>query len=224
MKRRHFLQKTAAAGLFSSLPFLAGESRVAAAPVAVSAELLARREALLSGMEAKRQESGMRILRVDARFFHMLAQLLNAQKVLEVGTFHGYSSIWLATALEQTGGKLVTIEIDPERVKIARDHLAQAGLSERVECLEGDAHQVAKTVEGPLDLVLLDADKDKNEDYFDTLYPRLRPGGVILLNHATEFKDLMKTYLERVQNHPRLIAMVLSLSMKDGISVTFKKR
>ena len=224
MKRRHFLQKTAAAGVCASLPFLARESRVLAAPTAVSAELAARREAVLADMEAKRQDTGMRILRADAQFFHLMAELLDTRKVLEIGTFHGYSSIWLATALEQTGGKLVTIEIDPERVKIAKHHLAEAGLADRVECLEGDAHQVAKTIEGPLDLVLLDADKDKNEDYFNTLYPRLRPGGVILLNHATEFKDLMKTYLDRVQHHPQLISLVLSVSMKDGISVTFKKR
>ena len=224
MKRREFFHTTAAASLGACLPWMAGVSCATASPAAVSADVQATRESLLAAMEASRKETRMRITRPDAQFLHLMVQLLNARKVLEIGTFHGYSSLWMAMGLEQTGGKLVTIEIDPSRVAIAKDHLTRAGLIDRVTCLEGDAHQVAKTVEGPFDMILLDADKDRNDDYFNTLYPKLSPGGVLLLNHVDEFKDLMQNYLDLVQHHPRLISIVLSLSTPGAFSVSFKKR
>lgn len=224
MKRRDFCRTTAAAGLMAGLPFLANETRVMADLVAVSPELRATREAILAEIDAKRSETRLRMQPEDGRFVNLMVQMINAKKVLEIGTFHGYSSLWMAMGLEQTGGKLVTIEIDPARVKVAQSNLTKAGVIDRVECLEGDAHQVAKGVAGPLDMVLIDADKDKTDDYFNTVFPKLNPGGVILLNHIVEFKDLMQNYLDIVQKHPQLISTLVSTTMKDGFSLSFRKR
>jgi caffeoyl-CoA O-methyltransferase len=225
MKRRDFFRQTAAAtGLAASFPFFAGETGVQAAPVSVSPETRALREAILADLDAKRQETRLHMLPEDGQFVNLIVQLINAQQVLEIGTFHGYSSLWIAMGLEQTGGKLTTIEIDPERVKIALANLTKAGVANRVECLEGDAHQVAKTVSGPFDVALIDADKDRVDDYFQTLFPKLKPGGVILVNHVIAFKDLMQNYLDLVQKHPDLITSTVSPSMKDAFSLSFKKR
>ena len=82
-----------------------------------------------------------------------------ARKVLEVGTYRGYSGIWLGLGLEQTGGRLITVDIDPAQVEESRGNFQRAGLAQRITGLEGDAHRVAKTVEGPLDLV---SDTERN--------------------------------------------------------------
>lgn len=224
MKRREFFRHAGAASLAASFPFLGNASNAQAKPVAVGAELQAKRDALLKEMDAKRAETRLRMLPEDGRFVHLITQLANAKKALEIGTFHGYTSLWIATALEQTGGELVTIEIDPERVKIAKNNFAQAGLDNRVQCLEGDAHEVAKKVEGPLDLVMIDADKDRTDDYFRTIFPKLSPGGVILLNHVVAFQDLMQNYFELVDSNPQMVSSRVSTSMKDALLLSFKKR
>ncbi len=224
MKRRDFFRHAGAASLAASFPFLGDATIAQAKPVLVDVGLQAKREAMLKEMDAKRGETRLRMLPEDARLVHLLTLLANAQKALEIGTFHGYSSIWMAMALEQTGGELVTIEIDPERLKIAKSNLLQAGLSTRVQCLEGDAHEVAKKVEGPFDVVLIDADKDRTDDYFRTIFPKLSPGGVIILNHVVAFQDLMENYFTLVDSTPQMISSRVSTTMKDALLLSFKKR
>jgi predicted O-methyltransferase YrrM len=130
----------------------------------------------------------------------------------------------MSLGLEVTGGKLTTIEIDPERVREAKANFAKAGLSDLITALEGDGHQVAKTVEGPFDLIFLDAEKGREIDYFNTVFPKLRPGGFLLLHNAIMFKKAMQPYLDLVSKHPELLHVVVSLDLRDGISVSFRKR
>src|SRR5690606_11372861 len=108
---------------------------------------------LLAEMEANR---GIGVPRGDGEFLHLLVHVTAARNVLEVGTYRGYSGIWMGVGLEQTGGKLTTLEIDPERVKEAKGNFERAGLSDRITSLQGDAHELVKTVDGPFDLVFLD--------------------------------------------------------------------
>jgi caffeoyl-CoA O-methyltransferase len=185
------------------------------------AALRAAREKLMADMEAHR---GIGVPRVDGEFLHLLVHVTGAQHVLEVGTFRGHSGIWMGMALEQTGGRLTTIDIDPERVQEARGNFATAGLADRITVLQGNAHEVAKTVNGPLDLVFLDADKGGELDYFHTVFPKLRPGGFILVHNAIMSKKAMQPYFDMVAKHPQLVHVILSLSMKDGFSVSFRKR
>jgi predicted O-methyltransferase YrrM len=83
---------------------------------------------------------------------------------------------------------------------------------------------MAKTVAGPFDLVFLDADKGAELDYFNSIFPKLRPGGFILLHNAITSKQAMQPYLDMVSKHPEILHVVLSLSMRDGFSVSFRKR
>jgi predicted O-methyltransferase YrrM len=194
---------------------------IAAAAPGVSPELKAARQALLAEMEANRELS---VPRADGDFLHLLIHVANARQVLEIGTFKGYSAIRMSLGLEVTGGKLTTIEIDPERVREAKANFAKAGLSDLITALEGDGHQVAKTVEGPFDLIFLDAEKGREIDYFNTVFPKLRPGGFLLLHNAIMFKKAMQPYLDLVSKHPELLHVVVSLDLRDGISVSFRKR
>jgi caffeoyl-CoA O-methyltransferase len=223
VQRRTFLGSACGAmGLLA----LAGDSLVLPAAGAatgnkVPAELQEAREKLLADMERKR---GLGVPRVDGEFLHLMVYVSAAKNVLEIGTFRGYSAIWMGLGLEQTGGRLTTIDIDPERVKESRENFIKAGLAERITSLEGDAHKVAKTVEGPFDLVFLDAEKGNEVDYFNSVFPKLRPGGFLLLHNAITSKKVMQPYLDMVSKHPEIIHVVLSLSMQDGFSVSFRKR
>jgi caffeoyl-CoA O-methyltransferase len=199
---------------------MAGET-TAAEGREVPADLQAARDKLMARMETN---LGIAVPHVDGEFLRLMVHVTAAQKVLEVGTYRGYSGIWLGLGLEQTGGRLVTIDIDAERVKESRENFQQAGLAERITSLEGDAHRVAKTVEGPLDLVFLDAEKGNEVDYFHTIFPKLRPGGFILLHNAISSKRVMQPYFDLVSKHPEILHVILSLSMRDGFSVSFRKR
>jgi predicted O-methyltransferase YrrM len=186
----------------------------------VKPELKASRDKLLAEMEANR---GIGVPRVDGEFLHMLVHATAAKNVLEVGTYRGYSGIWMGIGLEQTGGRLTTIDIDPERAKEARGNFAKAGLSDRITSLVGDAHQVAKTVAGPFDLVFLDAEKGNEIDYFQTIFPKLRPGGFLLLHNAITSKKAMQPYFDMLAKQAEILHVILSLSMRDGFSVSLRK-
>ena len=223
VQRRTFLGS--AWGAMGLVTMAAGPTVLTAAEAAVGkmvpADLRAAREKLLADMEANR---GIGVPRPDGEFLHLMVHLTAARNALEVGTYRGYSGIWLGLALEQTGGRLTTIDIDPERVKESKGNFEKAGLADRITGLEGDAHKVAKTVDGPLDLVFLDAEKGNELDYFSTIFPKLRPGGVILLHNAILSKKVMQPYLDMVSKHPEILHVVLSLTMRDGFSVAFRKR
>ena len=106
----------------------------------------------------------------DARLLRLLTESINAKHVVELGTANGYSGIWFALALQTTGGKLTTFEIDPERVKQARN-FKRAGVDHLITMVEGDAHEGVTKLTGPVDLVFIDADKDGYLDYLNKLLP-----------------------------------------------------
>jgi predicted O-methyltransferase YrrM len=208
----------ASALLAFALPAPAGEP----APARPKGERDAALEAFLAELELKAGKK-LNAPREDARYLNLLVKTIGAKRALEVGTSNGYSAIWIALGLEETGGTLTTIDIDPDRVKEAKANLARAGVADRVTCLEGDAHAVVRTLEGPFDFIFLDADKGNEMDYFNALFPKLRPGGVILVHNAIRMKDMMREYLEAVAKHPELDTVVLSLTMDDGFCVSRRK-
>jgi predicted O-methyltransferase YrrM len=219
-ERRDFVQALTAFGLLGTTSALGARPATAkgeGAPPALAAD----RAKLMAEMEAR---PGIAVPRVDGEFLNLLVHATHAQKVLEIGTYRGYSGLWMGTGLEETGGRLVTVEIDPERVKEARGNFARAGLSDRISVVEGDGHQASRTVEGPFDLVFLDAEKGNEVDYFQAVFPKLRAGGFLVLHNAISNREIMAPYLDMVRTHPQLASVVLSLSMRDGMSVSLRKR
>jgi predicted O-methyltransferase YrrM len=114
---------------------------------------------------------------------HLLARMANARRILEVGTLGGYSTIELARALP-ADGKLVTLEIDPHHAEVARANLAHAGLAERVEVLVGPAAETLRSLDGPFDLVFIDADKPSNVAYMREAIRLSRPGTTIIVDNV----------------------------------------
>jgi len=122
----------------------------------------------------------------DGRILHDLVVDNNFTRALEIGTSTGHSTIWIAWALSKTGGRLTTVEIDRRRYEEATRNVAAAGLTDYVEFVLGDAHEVVATLDGPFDFVFSDADKDWYINYFDALYPKLTDDACFAAHNITE--------------------------------------
>ena len=163
--------------------------------------------------------------RKDGEFLHLLVKATRAKNVLELGTSHGFSAIWMGLALEETGGRLTTIEISKDRYDLARRHVSEGGLLQRITLINGDAHVEVTKLGEPFDFVFLDADKEGQMDYFKKLYPKkLPPGGILAVHNAIQQARSMKDYLEMIRKHPDFDTVTLSLTMDDGICLSYRHR
>jgi predicted O-methyltransferase YrrM len=113
----------------------------------------------------------------DGRLLHDLIVKHRFTRALEIGTSTGHSGIWIAWALSRTGGRLVTIELDPRRHRTAVANFKEAGLSDYVDARLGDAHQLVPALAGPFDFVFSDADKEWYTNYFTAVWPKVSAGG-----------------------------------------------
>jgi len=159
----------------------------------------------------------------DGRFLRVLVGATKARQVLEIGAASGYSAIWIGMGLRQTGGKLVTIEYDPERAKQAAANVQRAGLTDIVRVVPGDAFREIPKVEGTFDLVFLDAWKPDYKKFFDMVFPRVNPGGLFLAHNVINKKNEMQDFLTAIESHPQAFTTVVSPGF-EGISMTYKKR
>jgi predicted O-methyltransferase YrrM len=116
-------------------------------------------------------------------FLHLLARIAGARRILDIGYLGGYSTIWLARALPP-GGRLVTLEAAPRHAAVARANIANAGLADRVDLIEGRALDTLPALEGPFDFVFIDADKPSNPDYLAHALRLARPGTVIVCDNV----------------------------------------
>ena len=158
----------------------------------------------------------------DARVLRMLAELSDAKSVLEFGTSTGYSGLWFSNALRKTGGKLTTFELDAGRAAIARGNFKKAGVGAIVTLVEGDAHKELAQVEGPVDLVFIDAEKPGYRQYLEQVLPLVRPGGMII-GHNMRFPTPYPDFVEAVTTNPVLDTVFIHMHDR-GMSLSLKKR
>ncbi len=179
---------------------------------------------LLDGMDAQGYQYWS-VPRKDGEFLHFLVKATHARNVLELGTSQGFSAIWMGLALEETGGRLTTVEISKERYDMARKNVGEAGLSPRVTLIRGDAHEEIARLEGPFDFVFMDADKEGQVDYFNKVSPKkLIPGGILAVHNAIRQASAMKDYLDMIRKHPDFDTVILSLTMDDGFCLSYRHR
>lgn len=225
-RRREFLQTAGGALGFGALAASVPSTppRAAEAPLRPVQRDPAQLRRLLEDMDAKGPQYWS-VPREDGEFLHLLVKATRARRVLEVGTSHGFSAIWMGLALEETGGRLTTIEMDRERYDLACKHLSEAGLSLRVTSVRGDGHVEVARAEGPFDFVFLDADKEGQMDYFKKLYPKkLVPGGILAVHNAIRQAHSMRDYLDMIRRHPDFDTVTLSLTMDDGFCLSYRHR
>lgn len=147
-------------------------------------------EGALDGALSDSAAAGLPAINVtppQGKLLHLLAKMLDAKRVLELGTLGGYSTIWLARALP-AGGRLVTVECDPKHAAVAEKNFERAGLIDKIDLRIGKAievlPQLAAEGAGPFDLVFIDADKPSTVDYFQWALKLTRPGSVIVVDNV----------------------------------------
>ena len=117
------------------------------------------------------------------KLLHILVRISGARRILEVGTLGGYSTIWMARALPEDG-RIVTIEVDPRSAETARANCAREGVTDRIDIKVGAALDLLPQLEGPFDLVFIDADKANNGRYLEWATRLARPGTIIVCDNV----------------------------------------
>ena len=138
---------------------------------------------ILQALEERPEDWGQVRISVPpdtGKFLHVLVQMAKPKRILEIGMFHGYSTLWIGLAARAVGARITTLELEAEKVAVAEANFAKAGLSDVITVIQGDGKQTLAGLAGPYDLVFLDAAKEDYAAYFDMIYPRLSPGGVLV--------------------------------------------
>jgi predicted O-methyltransferase YrrM len=132
--------------------------------------------------------SSQRTRNVDhetGRWLGLLVRTTGAHQIVEIGSSNAVSTIWLAAAARDTGGRVTGTEIRPDRAATANRNLAEAGLDDIAHIIPGDARATAAAIPGPIDFVFIDAEKDDYIDHLLAVIDRIRPGGLILADNVT---------------------------------------
>ena len=170
---------------------------------------------------------------LQGAFLTMLSSLMRPELILEIGTFTGYSAICLAKGLK-TGGRLVTIDVNEETEAIAQKAFQDAGLQYCIHPITGNAIEIIPRIDGPFDLVFIDADKKNYAAYYDLVFDKVRAGGLIIADNVLwsgkilQPEDKMDTdtlaihsFNRKVQNDIRVECLILPI--RDGLMLVKKK-
>jgi predicted O-methyltransferase YrrM len=158
----------------------------------------------------------------------LLIRSLNAQRVLEFGTCLGYSTVWIAQALKETGGKLISIEYNKDLYEATKRNVESAGLSDTVKLVLGNASEVIKVLDGPFDIILQDSDKSLYSSMLEECINLTRKNGLIIADDALfmpmgipeKFSDPVHRYIEKVFSDDRLYSTILPIG--DGVVISTK--
>jgi caffeoyl-CoA O-methyltransferase len=185
-------------------------------------------EELADELRATLDSPGMMVGRLEGRFLEMLTFALDARSVLEIGTFGGYSSLSMAAGLAP-GGRITTCEISPVHAEFARRHIAASPYADRIDVVVGPAIESIAVLEGPFDLVFIDADKAAYRDYFEAVLPKLAPRGLIAADNTlwsgrildptdtTEDTVALRLFNDALAVDPRVI--VVQTTVRDGVTL-----
>lgn len=171
---------------------------------------------------------------LQGRLLKMFCRLISPQRVLEIGTYTGYATLCMAEAL-QDGARVDTIEVNDEMEDFILKYLNQSPDKEKVRLLIGDALQLIPTLDETYDMVFIDADKRLYSDYYDLLFPKVRPGGLILADntlwsgkvveeqiHLDKQTDGIMSFNKKIKEDSRVEKVILPL--RDGLTMIWKKK
>ena len=175
---------------------------------------------------ATQESHGMMVGPLEGRFLETLVWLGRARRILEIGTFTGYSSLSMAAALPPDGS-IVTCEVDEARAAIARRHFDASPYADRIDVRMGPALDTLAKLQGPFDLVFIDADKANYPNYYDAVLPLLAERGLIVADNVlwsrrvldpedqTDDTVALRTFNDRVRDDPRVICVMATV--RDGV-------
>ena len=134
----------------------------------------------------------------SAQLLSILVRAGGVTRALEVGTSNAYSTIWLAWSLAPTGGRIISIDRNPDKHTLARENLRRANLLDRVELRTGDAAEIARQLAGPFDLLFLDADRRKFPELLEILLPKLANKALVIADNVLSHPEEIAEYLKRI--------------------------
>ncbi len=185
-------------------------------------------EQLAEELRATLAFPGMMVGRLEGRFLEMLTFALGADHVLEIGTFGGYSALSMAPGLAP-GGRITTLEISPAHAEFARRHIGTSPYADQIEVLVGPAIETLATLDGPFDLVFIDADKAGYPAYFEAVLPKLARNGLIAADNTlwsgrilaeddtSEDTVALRRFNDALAVDPRVVAV--QTTVRDGVTL-----
>ena len=148
----------------------------------------------------------------SALFLAMQIHIQQSKEILEIGTSTGYSTLWLAHAVQQTQGRVTTLEIDPARTAQAQHHAQELGLDDVIDFWVGDAEKYLTKATQQYDFIFLDAERDAYVGYWAFLQKMLNPcGGVLIVDNVISHAAQVRCFIELIENDPRFISMTLPI-------------
>ena len=156
------------------------------------------------------------------QLMNILIKEQQAQTILEIGTSHGYSTVWLAEAARATGGKVITLDVHAGKQEYARNALKKAGLAELVEFKLGDARESIAALSGSIDFVLLDLWKDLYIPCFDLFYPKLGSGAMVLADNML-FPEFSRADAALYREHVRAKSDMQSMLLPVGSGIELSR-
>jgi caffeoyl-CoA O-methyltransferase len=165
---------------------------------------------------------------IEGRFLEFLVYTTGARRILEIGTYSGYSSISMAAALPE-GGRIDTCEVEEKHAEVARRYIEEAGYADRITVHLGPALDTIGRLDGEFDFVFIDADKENYINYYEAVLPRLTEGGVIAADNTLwsgrvtdeseqdDSTQAIRAFNDHVRDDDRVVAVMLSI--RDGVTL-----
>ena len=168
------------------------------------------------------RHGGMNVPAEDGRLLYDIILDKGYKKGLEIGTSNGYSALWLGMAFKETGGSLITLEIEPQRAREARENFEHAGLDDIIDSRINDALKGIPALEGEFDFIFIDAWKPDNMKYLELILPKMKSGGVITAHNVTSQGSSMRDFLDEIQQNPKL-STTIDRSSRAGVAISYVK-
>jgi predicted O-methyltransferase YrrM len=188
-------------------------------------EVLAR----LEQEDAQEREAGLAaaeraraVARSTGQFLFSLVTPQTDCEVLEIGASRGYSTIWLAAGVRYLGGRVLSLEHDQRKIEAWHANLAEAGLEEWAELVEGDAKETLPAIDDVFDVVFLDAEKEDYEELFQTARTKLEPAALVVADNVLSHVETLGAYSRARQADPALESVTLPLDRGLELSVVLR--
>ena len=169
-----------------------------------------------------REERARAVAATTGRFLFAFVAPQTDCEVLEVGGSRGYSTIWLAAGVRYLGGRVLSLESDPAKCEAWRRNVAEAGLEDWAELIEGDARETLPAIDDVFDVVFLDAEKDDYEPLFELARPKLEPGAVLIADNVLSHEETLGPYSRARQDDPTLESVTVRLDRGLELSVILR--
>jgi len=187
--------------------------------------VLARLEAEDADERARgvpRKERARQVARTTGQFLFAFVAPQTDCEVLEIGGSRGYSSIWLGAGVRYLGGRVLSLENDPAKAEAWRRNVAEAGLEDWVELIEGDALETVRGIADVFDVVFLDAEKEQYEELFQHARKKLEPGAVVIADNVLSHEDVLGAYSKARQSDPTLESVTVPHDRGLEVSVVLR--